>query len=261
VNSPRFPFVARGVRRLGLMLAGILFCIASGCDLPGRPNPSDRWTAPQLEKSFDVLYRRNCAGCHGADGKLGPAPPLNDKLFLALVPDDELKRVVSLGRAGTLMPPFAADKGGQLTAEQVLAIAQGIKHRWGSAESAPPQTPPYRVERQEPDRAGARAAGLKVFERACACCHGKDGQGGKYAGKPDGNPVGAINVSELLALTSEQALRRLIITGRPDLGMPNCNDGDGRPEGFKPLNSGEVNELVALLASWKAGVSPKGTGN
>ena len=130
MNSPRFPFVPRRVGRLGLMLPGVFLCIASGCDLPGRPKPSDRWEAPQLEKSFDVLYRRNCAGCHGADGKLGPAPPLNDKLFLALVPDDELKRVVSLGRPGTLMPPFAADKGGQLTAEQVLAIAQGIKPRW-----------------------------------------------------------------------------------------------------------------------------------
>ena len=107
-----------------------------------------------------------CAGCHGADGKLGPAPPLNDKLFLALVPDDELKRVVSLGRPGTLMPPFAVDKGGQLTAEQILAIAQGIKPRWGVAEQAPPQTPPYRVERQEPAGADAGAAGLKVFERA-----------------------------------------------------------------------------------------------
>ena len=67
-----FLLITRGACRLGLMLPGVLFCIASGCDLPGRPNPSDRWAPPQLERSFDALYRKNCAGCHGADGKLGP---------------------------------------------------------------------------------------------------------------------------------------------------------------------------------------------
>ena len=35
-----------------------------------RPVPSDQVT------NFDVLYKTHCAGCHGADGKLGPAPPV-----------------------------------------------------------------------------------------------------------------------------------------------------------------------------------------
>jgi cytochrome c oxidase cbb3-type subunit III len=222
----------------------------SGCDLPGRPKAADR---SQDDRSFDVLYRRNCAGCHGATGKLGPAPPLDDKLFLALVPDDELKRVVSEGRPGTLMPGFAADKGGQLTAEQVLLLAEGIKTRWGRAEPASAGTPPYRPEAGKPDRADGNGDGLKVFARACACCHGDEGRGERYGGKPDDKLAGAINVPEFVALFSDQALRRLIITGRPDLGMPNSSDGAGRAEGFKPLTSREVTELVSLLASWRDG--------
>jgi hypothetical protein len=48
---------------------------------------------------------------------------------------------------------------------------------------------------------------------------------------------------------SNQALRRLVITGRPDLGMPNY--AEPRMESkFAPLTETEVTDLVALLASW-----------
>jgi cytochrome c oxidase cbb3-type subunit III len=250
----------RGLRWWSVSFAVLLVC-TSGCDLSGRPKTAERSVAARNERSFEVLYRRNCAGCHGAQGKLGPAPPLNDKLFLALVPDDELKRVVSEGRPGTLMPAFAADKGGQLTAEQVLLIAEGIKSRWGTIERGGAATPPYRPEAGKPDRARADQSGMKVFERACASCHGDHGQGGTYANKPDGKPVGAINIPEFVALFSDQALRRLIITGRPDLGMPDFSAGQGRPEGFKPLTSRDVTELVTLLASWRDDVRTVGKGN
>lgn len=235
----------------------LLFFCASGCDLPGRPKAAERSASALNDRSFDVLYRRNCAGCHGANGTLGPAPPLNDKLFLDLVPDDELKRIVAEGRPGTLMPGFAANKGGQLTAEQILLIAEGIKTRWGPIEPAPAGTPPYRLEAGKPDR----DAGLEVFARACACCHGDEGRGENSGGKPDDKLAGAINVPDFVALSSDQVLRRLIITGRPDLGMPPSSDGKGRPEGYKPLTSREVTELVSLLASWRDGTTATGKGN
>jgi cytochrome c oxidase cbb3-type subunit 3/ubiquinol-cytochrome c reductase cytochrome c subunit len=73
--------------------------------------------------------------------------------------------------------------------------------------------------------------------------------------------VGAINDPDFLALISDQALRRLVITGRPDLGMPDYADPKGRPEGFKPLTSQEVTDVVALLAYWRKGGSINGKGN
>ena len=59
----------------------------------------DAWTDPDQVADFDVLYKTHCAGCHGADGKLGPAPPLTDPLFLAIVHDGELLRVIRLTAA------------------------------------------------------------------------------------------------------------------------------------------------------------------
>ncbi len=63
---------------------------------------------------------------------------------------------------------------------------------------------------------GSRERGAMVFERACAGCHGPNGTGGER----NGATGGAINAPAFLALISDQALRRIIITGRPDLGMP-----------------------------------------
>jgi cytochrome c oxidase cbb3-type subunit 3 len=164
-----------------------------------------------------------------------------------------LKRVISAGRAGTLMPAFAAGNGGPLTAEQVSIVVAGIKSHWGAAQPAPGGTPPYRLESAKVARKSAHDVGLKVFSRACASCHGDNGQGSEMAG--------ALSSSEFVSLLSDQALRRLIITGRPDLGMPNSSDGNGRPEGFKPLTSQEVTELVSLLASWRDSTATAVTAN
>jgi cytochrome c oxidase cbb3-type subunit III len=226
--------------------------------------------------NFDALYAKRCAGCHGADGKLGPAPPLNDPIFLAIVPDAELLRVITEGRAVTPaqkspMPAFRLGKGAPLTDAQVKAwaelkeethtdpkqqspltetqvkvLAEGIKKRWGPPPSLAGSVPPYLT----PEGAsGDKEKGGHVFTRACAGCHGPQGQGGKYGDRK----VGAINDPAFLALTSDQALRRYIITGRPDLGMPAYDGKEGRSEKFAPLTSAEIDDLVALLAYWRLG--------
>jgi cytochrome c oxidase cbb3-type subunit 3 len=242
-----------GYQRLGILLALLAFW-ATGCDYPGQPRIDDRYIPPQMERTFAVLFQRNCVGCHGKRGEFGPAPPLNDKLFRALIPDTELHRVIAEGRPGTLMPAFAATNGGQLTAEQVEILANGIKTLGVPVEAVPSGAPPYLVARFQPEGETAnQEEGLKVFARACASCHGDDGKGGKS--------VGAINDPNFLALLSDQALRRLVITGRPDLGMPDYSDPMGRPEGFTPLSSQEVTHLAALLAHWRKDGSTKGRGN
>ena len=238
-------------------LLPLLAALAAGCDLPGRPDPADRPAPADQVKDFGTLYAAHCAGCHGADGKLGPAPPLNDPMFLAIVPDEELLRVITEGRTVTPaqkspMPAFARDKGGPLTAAQVKALAEGIKERWGTTRPEAKSLPPYLAP------AGAHGAnkdlGARVFARACAGCHGSQGQGGK-----DGErQVGAINNQAFLALISDQALRRYVITGRPDLGMPAFDGNQGRPPEFLSLSSAEIDALVALLAYWRRGGPGKG---
>jgi mono/diheme cytochrome c family protein len=202
---------------------------------------------------FGLLYATRCAGCHGVNGTFGPAPPLNDPIFLAIVPDGELLRVITEGRGVTPgqkspMPPFAQDRGGPLTGAQVKVLADGIKKRWETSVSASGSLPAYIGPAVT--GGGNKDEGVRVFARACAGCHGTEGQGEK-----DGRPLpgGAINPPAFLALISDQALRRIIITGRPDLGMPPFDGKAGRPPDYRVLTSAEIDDLVALLRSWRQG--------
>jgi mono/diheme cytochrome c family protein len=220
---------------------------ASGCDFSGKPRLADKPVPADQVVDFAGLFRQNCAGCHGADGKLGPAPPLNDALFLSIVPDSALLQVIREGRPGTPMPAFAAAKGGPLTDAQVKALAAGIKPRWKASSVLHGSLPPYFAAKG--DGAGDKSRGGRVFARACAPCHGAVGEGGRSR---DGG-AGAINDQAFLALISDQALRRYAITGRPDLGMPDYADKTARSEDYQPMTSAEIVDLVALLASWRQG--------
>jgi mono/diheme cytochrome c family protein len=251
-----------------------LAALASGCDLPGQPGSEERPLPADQVADFDTLYKTRCAGCHGADGKLGPAPPHNDPLFLAIVPDAELVRVIRRGRRVTPdqrspMPAFAVEEGrslsgaqarawaelkkelhaapklqGPLTDAEIQVLAGGLKKRWGLATAPAGSVPPYLA----PTGGTAnKDEGARVFARACAGCHGKDGQGIEK----DGRLRRKINDSAFLALISDQELRRYAITGRPDFGMPPYNGKDGRAPDFQPLTSQEISSLVALLAHWR----------
>ena len=223
------------------LLVSLSFLLA-GCDWPGKPDPAQRPVSPDKVLDFAVLYEQNCSGCHGADGKLGPAPPLNDPLFLTIVPDAELLRVIRHGRRGTPMPPFAKEQGGALTDEQIKVLAQGIKPRWGTeSTTSTDKVPPYLAQGR-----GSVERGNEVFMRACTVCHGVEGKGIDR----DGHIARRLNDPAFLALIGDQALRRFVITGRPDLGMPSYAGKRPDEPDFKPLTSKEVDDVVALLSSW-----------
>jgi cytochrome c oxidase cbb3-type subunit III len=258
-------------RRRRSLLAVSFLCvplIAAGCDfnLPGKPNPKNRPVPAEDVLTFATLYNTNCAGCHGPDGKQGPAPPLNDPLFRAIVPLDDLKKVLDLGRPGTSMAPFAHDNGGPLTPAQIQVLIHGVKglrYRiepkistawqpqeiappWGAVEPAPTSIPPYALGKG----GGSEQRGAKLFAQACASCHGDNGKGIVR----DDQIRNKINDQTFLALISDQALRRIIITGRPDLKMPNYSQKNGRSPDFQPLTSAEIDDLVALLSSGRKGL-------
>ena len=113
--------------RLWLVLA----ILATGCHRSDETKAPDRPVPADQVLDFATLYGKNCAGCHGANGKLGPAPPLNDPIFLAIVPDEVVAEPGRRGRPGTPMPAFAQSRGGPLTDDQVKALAAGIKPTMG----------------------------------------------------------------------------------------------------------------------------------
>jgi cytochrome c oxidase cbb3-type subunit III len=217
----------------------LLAAMTVGCSESSEPRAEGRPIRSDQVTDFATLYGLHCAGCHGADGQFGPAPPLNDPLFLAIVPDAVLLQMVADGRPGTPMPAFSRKKGGTLTDEQVRAIANGIKSRW-KAERPEIPTPDYLVAADRTP--GDAGRGRIVFDRACASCHGPDGLGGK---------VGPIHEPAFLALISDQAVRRFILTGRRDLKMPDYAGKAGRPPDFRPLSPTDVADLVELVSGWR----------
>ena len=225
---------------LGLMVLLILI-LAAGCDqLPGKPTPEERWKPATEVTDFSQLYALNCAGCHGADGRLGAARPLNDPLYLALVNAATLREAIARGVPGTSAPALAQQVGGPLTDKQIDILVEGMRSRWGKAENFKNVAlPPYSLQ-----DAGAKGSGpgdsqrgAVVYQTYCAQCHGKDGNGG-----PKGGSV--INPA-YLALVSDQALRTAVIVGRSDLGMP---DWRANISG-QPMSPQEISDVVAWLAS------------
>jgi len=180
-----------------------------------------------------VLFNQNCSGCHGADGKHGPAMMLSDPVYLAIVDDDTLRSTISKGRPGTAMSAFAQKEGGMLTEEQITAIIRGMRERWSKPNALGGDVaPPYAAK-----SAGDAAHGQSVYGTFCASCHGADGSGGTKAG--------SIVDHAYLSLITDQGLRTIVITGRPDFNAP---DWRGNVPGH-PMSDQEITDVVAWLTS------------
>ncbi|HSP96648.1 MAG TPA: c-type cytochrome [Candidatus Dormibacteraeota bacterium] len=207
--------------------------LLAACDgLPGKPTPAERPLRPSEVIDFATLYGRNCAGCHGPDGLLGGALPMNDPVYLAVAGRDRIIRLTAEGVPGTTMPGFAASAGGTLTGQQIEILADGMIGRWGARGLRASQLPPYAASAP-----GSADSGAQVYATRCAECHGADGGGG-----PRG---GSVVDGAYLGLVSEQALRLAVICGRPDLGMPAWR-GRGTDT---PMTDDEITDVVAWLVS------------
>lgn len=217
---------------------GVTAGLFSGCDwMPGKPKESDRWRPPQEEKDFAVLYNANCVACHSNGKTIGASVSMNDPLYLAILPRETLRKVVAGGIQGTAMPAFAQANGVGLTDAQIDVLVQGI-YKW--AEEKPvtnSNLPAYSAPIGDANRG---AAGYNTY---CAKCHGAEGKGGK---------AGSVVDSDYLRLVSDQYLRTIIITGRPELGMPNYQ----QDEPGKPMSPEEIADLVAWLVSHRQGPAP-----
>ena len=191
---------------------------------------------------FARLYGENCAGCHGADGKSGAAIAMNNPVYLAIVDDASMRRVITNGIPGTAMPPFAQSAGGSLTDHQIDLLIAGIRKDWSGAADAGAGAPPYSSSTQ-----GDSNSGAQVFATNCQSCHGRDGKGGSG---------GSVVDPSYLALVSDQYLRTIVIAGRPELGHPDWKDAAGG----QPLTAQQVSDIVAWLAS-KRPASPLALSN
>lgn len=204
-----------------------------GCDsLPGRPHPESRELRPEEVKDFAELYRVNCSGCHGLEGKGGAALALSNPVYLAIADEETIRNVTANGVPGTAMSAFARQAGGTLTADQINVLVSGIRAHWSRPDTLGATPPAYRG-----DGPGEPVRGQQIYATFCASCHGPEGKGGeKGSSIVDGSYLG---------LVSDQGLRTTVIAGRPDLGQP---DWRGYVAG-RSMSSQDVSDVVAWLAS------------
>ena len=160
---------------------------------------------------------------------LSSRPPV----FLAVADDRVIRDAVGNGMRGTTMPAFAESAGGLLTNQQIDVITQQMRARWSKPGILDGANAPSYAAKSE----GDRMRGQAVYGVYCESCHGPEGRGG-----PKGS---AINNDSFLALVSDQALRTIVIVGRPEFGAP---DWRGNVRG-KPMSDQEVTDVVAWLAS------------
>ena len=236
--------------RIGLAGAvGLAITLLTGCNthLPGQPTEAERWRAPAEIIDFNQLYTQNCAGCHGAGGKLGAARSLNDPLYLAFVTDDALRQAISKGRAGTNMPAFSEQAGGHLTDQQIELIVAGMRSNWSRPDDFKGvELPRYSVDGSstatnndiatKAPQAGDASRGAATYKTYCSSCHGSNGDGGS---------AGSIVDPNFLNLISDQGLRTTVVVGRADIGKP---DWRGNVPGH-PMSAQEINDVVAWLAA------------
>jgi cytochrome c oxidase cbb3-type subunit 3 len=205
-----------------------------GCASPqGRPGKNSEVLAPNEVLAFGTLYAENCAGCHGAEGRGSAAIALSDPVYLAIAGDTVMRKVIANGVRGTSMPAFAQSAGGMLTDKQIDVITSGMRSSWSRPGILATANPPSYTATS----AGNAGRGDLAYKTYCESCHGSGGRGSAKGS--------AITDGSFLALVSDQGLRTVVITGRPELGAP---DWRGDVAG-KAMSDQEVTDVVAWLAS------------
>ncbi len=209
-----------------------LALLAAGCGrLP--VEQTERYVPPDQVTDFHALYNTNCRACHGPAGENGPAMDLANPEYQALVDDATLRRIISNGMPGTQMPAWAQSAGGMLTDAQVNAIIEGMRKEWSKPNPFQEATPPAY---EQPSGADAKTQtadvkqGQQLYQAHCASCHSG------HARQELTSPI-------YLALISDQALRSIIIAGRPDIGQPDWRHDNGQ------LSPQDVTSIVAYLSS------------
>jgi cytochrome c oxidase cbb3-type subunit III len=125
----------------------------------------------------NVLFKDNCAACHGAEGAGGPGfPNLGARTWLWGGEPETIAETLRIGINSThpktrisQMTPFAA---GALNRDQILDVVAYVQSLGGAAE-------PTRA-----DPAGI-ARGAAVFAANCVSCHGPDARGKHESGAPN----------------------------------------------------------------------------
>ena len=132
---------------------------------------------------------------------------------------------------GTEMPAFAQSQGGMLTDAQVNALIAGMRRQWSRPNAFAGAAPPPTRKRGAAIRIAESLPTRRIARRATQPSHQQ------------------ITSPVYLALVSDQALRDIIVAGRPDIGQPDWRNDAPAGKTATPLTSAEVDDIISYLAS------------
>ena len=190
----------------------------------------------ELVKAGETAYNLYCVACHQQDaaGKVGFAPNIRNKDFLALVSDDFLRQSIVNGRPGTAMVAWSF-----LQKEQIDGLIAYLR-----AEDLELPVEPIVVD---PDKTypGSAIEGEGLFVTYCAPCHGEKGMG--YA---TGGPGPFIGGEGFLSVASDDFIYKTLEHGRVGTAMRAFLG----PKAVANLSPHEAGSIIAYLRSLNGAV-------
>ncbi len=171
---------------------------------PAAPDVAARTvkTSPDKVANGKRTYEQLCVSCHGenAEGKVGVAPSLASKTYLAAAGDELLIHTIQQGREGTTMPAWGL-KVSRFAAEELVAYLRDLN-------------PVERAHLDESPLKADLARGEQVFSNVCSACHGRTGRG--YQEAASGT---AIRGRAFLSNVTDGFLRYIIKHGKSGTQM------------------------------------------
>ncbi len=186
--------------------------------------PPPRTLTAEQAKVAAANYKKYCVLCHGENrqGHVNDhAPSLRSKsLFESGVPHAIL-RPISFGREGTAMGGYLDEVGGPMTLGEVWNLTYWLFEQSGVE----------RVDLSTEAVHGDINQGAGVYQKECASCHGKNGEG---------ITAPALGNQSALAHNTDEFIRYAIRHGRQDTPMPAF---EGK------LSSDDIDNVTAFLRS------------
>ena len=203
---------------------------------PGAAPPEPATPAAGVLASGDpaegkVLYDANCLACHqpGGTGKIGLAPSIRNRDFLALASDEFIRNTIQRGRPGTAMPPRP-----DLNDKQVGHIIAWLRSL-DTPLAARVTVDPHRVF-----EGGDAKSGASTYATYCASCHGPKGEGYIAGGSGPG-----IGLKSFLDAASDDFIFQTVKHGRIGTAMRGFIGADG----LANLAESDVVDIIRYLRS------------
>jgi mono/diheme cytochrome c family protein len=168
----------------------------------------------------ELLYRDNCAMCHGAYGRGAQVIKISNPDLLAVADDEYLYKTIVNGRGNTAMPGWG--KFSSVEMADIIAFInswQDIPERSGSFSASE----------------GDVSSGEEKYHYLCSRCHGIYGQG-------DTGP--AIFNPDFLDVASDYLLSEMIANGRRGTAMIGWSTAVSKQV---RLSSKDVADVIAFL--------------